>query len=129
MRHAVSGRKFDMPTGHRKALFRGLVRSLFLHEKIKTTVPRAKEVRPLAERMITLAKHGIVNQDGSPEARLRAVNARRRVLRFITDKDVVEKLFAEIAPRYVSRPGGYTRIVRVGRRLGDGAELAVLELV
>ncbi len=129
MRHAVSGRKFDMPTGHRKALFRGLVRSLFLHEKIKTTVPRAKEVRPLAERMITLAKHGIVNQDGSPEARLRAVNARRRVLRFITDKDVVEKLFAEIAPRYVSRPGGYTRIVRVGRRLGDGAELAVLELI
>ncbi|MER3419489.1 MAG: 50S ribosomal protein L17 [Chloroflexota bacterium] len=129
MRHAVSGRKFDMPTGHRKALFRGLVRSLFLHEKIKTTVPRAKEVRPLAERMITLAKHGIVNQDGSPEARLRAVNARRRVLRFITDKDVVEKLFAEIAPRYVSRPGGYTRIVRVGRRLGDGAEMAVLELV
>lgn len=129
MRHAVSGRKFDMPTGHRKALFRGLVRSLFLHEKIKTTVPRAKEVRPLAERMITLAKHGIVNQDGSPEARLRAVNARRRVLRFITDKDVVEKLFADIAPRYVSRPGGYTRIVRVGRRLGDGAEMAVLELV
>ncbi len=129
MRHAVSGRKFDMPTGHRKALLRGLVRSLFLHEKIKTTVPRAKEVRPLAERMITLAKHGIVNQDGSPEARLRAVNARRRVLRLITDKDVVEKLFAEIAPRYVSRPGGYTRIVRVGRRLGDGAELAVLELV
>ena len=129
MRHAVSGRQFDMPTGHRKALFRGLVRSLFLHEKIKTTVPRAKEVRPLAERMITLAKHGIVNQDGSPEARLRAVNARRRVLRFITDKDVVEKLFAEIAPRYVSRPGGYTRIVRVGRRLGDGAEMAVLELV
>lgn len=116
MRHGVSGRKFDMPTAHRKALFRGLVRSLFLHEKITTTLPRAKEIRPLAEKMITLGKDG-------------SVPARRRALAFVTDKDVIDKLFTEIAPRYTTRPGGYTRIVRVGKRLGDNADMAVIELV
>lgn len=116
MRHGVSGRKFDRPTGPRLALFRGLVRELILHEKITTTVPRAKEVRPMAEKMITLGKDG-------------SVNARRRALQFVTDKDVIEKLFAEVAPRYSTRPGGYTRIVKVGKRIGDGADLAVLELV
>ncbi len=116
MRHGVSGRKFDMPTNQRKALFRGLVRSLILHEKIQTTAPRAKEVRPMAEKLITLGKKG-------------TVHARRQALEFLPDKDVVEKLFADVAPRYQTRPGGYTRIVKTGKRLGDGADMAVLELV
>lgn len=116
MRHGVSGRKFDRPTGQRLALFRGLVRELFLHERITTTVPKAKEIRPFAEKMITLGKDG-------------SVNARRQALRFVTDKDVIAKLFDEIAPRYAQRPGGYTRIVRLGKRLGDGADMAIIELV
>jgi large subunit ribosomal protein L17 len=116
MRHGVSGRKFDMPTAQRMALFRGLVRDLFIHERITTTVPRAKEMRPFAEKMITLGKHG-------------DLNARRKALAFVTDKDVVAKLFAEIAPRYSARPGGYTRIVKLGKRLGDGADMAMIELV
>ncbi len=116
MRHGVAGRKFDMPTNQRIALFRGLVRDLLIHERITTTVPRAKEIRPLAEKMITLGKDG-------------DVHARRKALRFITDKDVIGKLFADIAPRYATRPGGYTRIVKLGRRLGDGADVAIIELV
>jgi large subunit ribosomal protein L17 len=116
MRHRVAGRKFDMPTAQRLALFRGLVRDLFIHERITTTVPRAKEIRPMAEKMITLGKEG-------------SVHSRRRALRFVTDKDVIAKLFADIGPRYATRPGGYTRIVRVGKRLGDGADMAVIELV
>ena len=116
MRHRVSGRKFDRPTGARLALFRGLVRELILHERITTTVPRAKEVRPMAEKMITLGKDG-------------SVHARRQALRFVTDKDLIAKLFGDIAPRYATRPGGYTRIVKVGKRLGDGADMAILELV
>ena len=98
------------------ALFRGLVRDLILHERITTTTPRAKEMRSFAEKMITLGKDG-------------SVNARRRALRFVTDKDVVAKLFSEIAPRYATRQGGYTRIVKLGKRLGDGAEMAIIELV
>jgi large subunit ribosomal protein L17 len=116
MRHGVSGRKFDMPTAQRMALFRGLVRDLFINERITTTVPRAKEMRPFAEKMITLGKRG-------------DVNARRQALRFVTDKDVIAKLFEDIAPRYATRPGGYTRIVKLGRRLGDGADMAMIELV
>ncbi len=105
-----------MPTAQRKALFRGLVRDLFIHERITTTLPRAKEVRPLVEKMITLGKDG-------------DINARRKALAFVTDKDVIAKLFAEIAPRYEARPGGYTRIVKLGKRLGDGADMAIIELV
>ena len=116
MRHGVAGRKFDRPTSQRLALFRGLVRSLILHERITTTLPRAKEVRPMAEKMITLGKDG-------------SVHARRQALRFVTDKDVIAKLFDDVAPRYATRPGGYTRIVKVGKRLGDGADMAILELV
>ena len=116
MRHGVSGRKFDRPTAQRMALFRGLVRDLILHERITTTTPRAKEMRSFAEKMITLGKDG-------------SVNARRQALRFVTDKDVVAKLFSEIAPRYATRQGGYTRIVKLGKRLGDGAEMAIIELV
>ncbi len=116
MRHGVSGRKFDRPTAARLALFRGLVRELILHERITTTLPRAKEVRPMAEKMITLGKDG-------------TVHARRQALRFVTDKDVIAKLFSDVAPRYATRPGGYTRIVKLGSRLGDGADMAILELV
>jgi large subunit ribosomal protein L17 len=105
-----------MPTAQRMALFRGLVRELFIHERITTTVPRAKEIRPLAEKMITLGKDG-------------TVHARRQALRFVTDKDVIAKLFADIAPRYATRPGGYTRIIKLGKRLGDGADMAIIELV
>jgi large subunit ribosomal protein L17 len=116
MRHRVAGRKFDRPTGQRLALFRSLVRELLIHERIQTTVPRAKEIRPMAEKMITLGKEG-------------SLASRRRALMFVTDKDVVSKLFSDIGPRYATRPGGYTRIVRVGKRLGDGADMAIIELV
>lgn len=116
MRHGVSGRKFDRPTAQRLALFRGLVRDLILHERITTTVPKAKEMRPFAEKMITLGKDG-------------SVNARRQALKFVTDKDVISKLFDDVAPRYSQRQGGYTRIVKLGKRLGDGADMAIIELV
>ncbi len=116
MRHGVSGRKFDRPTAQRLALFRGLVRDLILHERITTTVPKAKEMRPFAEKMITLGKDG-------------SVNARRQALKFVTDKDVIAKLFEDVAPRYSQRQGGYTRIVKLGKRLGDGADMAMIELV
>lgn len=116
MRHGVSGRKFDMPTAQRMALFRGLVRDLIIHERITTTVVRAKAVRPFAEKLITLGKDG-------------DVNARRKALQFVTDKDVIAKLFSDVAPRYATRPGGYTRIIKLGRRLGDGADMAMIELV
>lgn len=116
MRHGVSGRKFDRPTAQRLALFRGLVRELILHERITTTVPKAKEMRPFAEKMITLGKDG-------------SVNARRQALKFVTDKDVIAKLFNDVAPRYAQRQGGYTRIVKLGKRLGDGADMAIIELV
>lgn len=128
MRHGVAGRKFDMPTAQRLALFRGLVRALILHGRITTTVPRAKEVRPLAEKMITLGKQGL-NAGADEEARRRAVHARRQALRFVTDKDAIARLFDEVAPRYATRPGGYTRIIKIGKRRGDGADMAIVELV
>jgi large subunit ribosomal protein L17 len=116
MRHKVSGRKFDRPGDERKMLFRNLVTDLMKHERLKTTEAKAKEVRPLAEKMITLGKDG-------------TVHARRQAMAFINDKDVVKKLFDEIAPRFATRPGGYTRIIKLGQRLGDGASMAQLELV
>jgi large subunit ribosomal protein L17 len=116
MRHKVSGRKFDRAGDERQSLFRGLVADLMRHERLKTTEAKAKEVRPLAEKMITLGKDG-------------TVHARRQALAYINDKDVVKKLFDEIAPRFATRPGGYTRIVKLGPRVGDGAQMAQLELV
>jgi large subunit ribosomal protein L17 len=116
MRHKVSGRKFDRPTDERVAMFRNLVADLMRHERLKTTEAKAKEVRPLAERMITLGKDG-------------SVHARRQALAYINDKDVVRKLFDDIAPRFAARPGGYTRIIKLGPRQGDGAAMAQLELV
>ncbi len=116
MRHKVAGRKFDRAGDERKSLFRGLVKDLMRHERMKTTEARAKEVRPLAEKMITLGKDG-------------TVPARRQAMAFLNDKDIVKKLFDEIGPRFAARPGGYTRIIKLGPRGGDGAQMAQLELV
>ena len=116
MRHRIAGRKLRRSTPQRQALFRGLVTDLLRYEKVRTTEAKAKEVRGLAERVITLGKDN-------------TLHARRRALRVVSDKDIVKKVFDDIAPRYATRPGGYTRIVKLGRRVGDGAELAQLELV
>lgn len=116
MRHKVAGRKLSRATDHRMALCRNLVTDLLRHEKIVTTEAKAKEARPLAEKIITLGKQG-------------NLHARRQALSFVYDKQVVDKLFSEIGPRYAQRPGGYTRVVKLGPRLGDGAPMAQLELV
>ena len=116
MRHRKSGRKFDRPGDARRSLLKGLVGDLLRHERLQTTEAKAKEIRPIAERMITLGKAG-------------TVPARRQAMAYVNDKDVVKKLFADIAPRFASRPGGYTRIIKLGPRLGDGALMAQVELV
>ncbi len=116
MRHKISGRKFDRCGDERRALLRGLVADLLRHERMRTTEAKAKEVRPIAEKMITLGKDG-------------TVHARRMAAAYIIDKDVVKKLFDEIAPRFTTRPGGYTRIIKLGPRHGDSAPMAQLELV
>jgi large subunit ribosomal protein L17 len=116
MRHRVNGRKFDRAGDERKALLRGLVGDLLRYERLKTTEAKAKEMRPIAEKMITLGKDG-------------TVHARRQAFSYVNDKDVVSKLFSDIAPRFATRPGGYTRIVKLGPRLGDGAAMAQIELV
>ena len=116
MRHRVAGRKLDRPTGHRRAMYRNLVTDLLGHEKITTTEAKAKEVRSLAEKVITLGKEG-------------GLHSRRQALSFLLDNKVAEKVFTELAPRYAERPGGYTRIIKLGRRLGDGAPMVQLELV
>jgi len=116
MRHRVHGRKLGRTSSHRKALFRNQLTALFTHERIITTVPKAKELRPIAERMVTLARTG-------------TLAARRRVGAMISDKEIARRLFDEIAPRFADRPGGYTRIMRLGRRHGDNAELAIIEFI
>ncbi|HEX78538.1 MAG TPA: 50S ribosomal protein L17 [Dehalococcoidia bacterium] len=116
MRHKVAGRGLGRSMGHRKALFRNLVTDLLDYEKIRTTEAKAKEVQGIAEKMITLSKNG-------------GLNARRRVLSYIYDEKVVGKLFDDLATRFAERPGGYTRITKLGPRLGDGAIVVQLELV
>jgi len=120
MRHAVKGRKLGRTTSHREALFRNQLASLIQNERIVTTLPKAKELRPIAEKVITHGKQG-------------TISARRWVLRWIpsceTQRTMVKKVFDEIAPRFSERPGGYLRIVKLGPRQGDGAEMAVLEFV
>ena len=116
MRHNILGRSLSRDSGHRKALYRNLVTALLKNEKIVTTEAKAKEVRPMAEKMITLGKKS-------------GLSSYRQAMAFITDKTVTEKVFSELGPRYKERPGGYTRITRLGNRKGDGAELAMLELV
>ncbi|MGA2402441.1 MAG: 50S ribosomal protein L17 [Syntrophobacteraceae bacterium] len=116
MRHGVSGRKLNRTTSHRLAMFRNMVTSLLNHERIYTTVPKAKEMRRWAEWMITLGKHG-------------DLHSRRQALSVIREKKVVYKVFEELAQRYQNRAGGYTRIVKVGFRRGDASPMCLLELI
>ena len=116
MRHRIAGRKLGRPTAHRMALYRNLVTDLLRNERIITTEPKAKEVRSLAEKMITNGNKGTLHN-------------RRKALAFVYDKDVVAKLFDDLAERFRERPGGYTRIVKLGPRKGDAAPMAILELV
>lgn len=116
MRHKLLSQKFSRPTDQRLAMFRGMVTDLLRYEQIKTTEAKAKAIRGLAEKMITLGKDG-------------TLPARRRALGYIYDKDVVGKVFDDLSERYADRHGGYTRIVRLGPRLGDGAVIVQLELV
>ena len=116
MRHQRAGRKLGRDSSHRKALYANLTSALIEHGRIQTTVAKAKEVRPVAEQMITLGRRG-------------GVPARRQALKFLRSQDVVHKLFSEVGPRFADRPGGYCRIVKIGPRQGDAAEMAYLELV
>ena len=116
MRHQVKGRKLGRSPAHRKALFRNQLSSLVKAERIRTTLQKAKELRPLAEKVVTQGKRD-------------TLHARRQVNRLISDRELVKKLFDEIAPRFHERPGGYTRIIKLGPRKGDGAEMAYLEFV
>jgi large subunit ribosomal protein L17 len=116
MRHLVRRHRLGRDSAQRKALLRSLVTSFLEKERIKTTKAKAKALRPVAEKMITLAKKG-------------SLHARRKVLRTVYKKDVVKKLFEDIGPRFAERPGGYTRIIKLGPRDGDGAEMAVIELI
>jgi large subunit ribosomal protein L17 len=116
MRHNVGYRKLGRTSSHRRALLRNLATDLFRHERLKTTMPKARELRPFAERLITLARRD-------------DLHARRQVLRQISDKTVVKKLFDTLGPRFAARPGGYTRALKLGPRPGDGADMAIVELV
>ena len=125
MRHNVAHRKLGRVTEHRISLLRNQAVALLRHERIETTVPKAKELRPFVERLITIAKRGVSAGDSNG----RTLHARRLVLAELADRSVVGKLFDTIAPRFAERPGGYTRILRLGIRRGDAAEVAQIELV
>ena len=116
MRHARSGNKLGRDSAHRKALYSNLAGALIEHGRIETTVAKAKAVKPFAEKMITLGKRG-------------DLHARRQALAALRSNDVVHRLFADVAPRYAERPGGYTRIVKLGPRQGDAADMVYLEFV
>jgi large subunit ribosomal protein L17 len=123
MRHRVAHRKLGRVTEHRLAMLRNLTTALLQHEHIETTVPRAKELRPFAENLITVAKRGVAA--GGPAA----LHARRIVGADVADKDVLKKLFDTLAPRFAARPGGYIRIIKAGFRRGDAADIALVELI
>ena len=125
MRHRTSHRKLGRVTEHRISMLRNQATALIRHERIETTVPRAKELRPFVERIITIAKRGLAAGDTNAKS----LHARRLVLRDLQDREVVSKLFETIAPRFEARPGGYTRILKLGYRKGDSAEVAQIELV
>jgi large subunit ribosomal protein L17 len=125
MRHNVAYRKLGRVTEHRIAMLRNQASNLILHERIQTTVPKAKDLRPFVEHLITVAKRSL----DAPAGSSRAVVARRRVSVDIADREVVTKLFTVIAPRYTERAGGYTRLLRLGHRRGDAADIASVELV
>lgn len=135
MRHRVAGKKLSRSSGHRAALRRNLVTALFHHERIETTEAKAQAVRGYAERLITQAKRALLAEEEDPA---RGVNARRRLAgrlnRYVKEPDgtvvdVLDKLFSDIAPRYADRPGGYTRMYKLGPRKGDAAMMALVELV
>jgi large subunit ribosomal protein L17 len=125
MRHRVAHRKLGRVTEHRISMLRNQATALIRHEHLTTTVPKAKELRPFVERLITIAKRGLA--DGSANAK--ELNARRLVMRDVQDRVIVTKLFDTIAPRFAERAGGYTRLLRIGYRKGDSAEIAQVELV
>jgi len=116
MRHGMSGRKLNRTSSHRKAMFANMAAALLKHEQIKTTLPKAKDLRPVAEKLITLGKRG-------------DLHARRQAIAFLRDEKVVSKLFSSLAERYRDRNGGYTRVLKAGFRYGDAAPMAVIELV
>jgi len=123
MRHRLAGKKLGRSTGHRNALRRNLITDLFRHERIETTRAKADAVRGAAEKLITLAKRSASADEAG------SVHARRLAAARLNDPDIVKKLFDDIAPRYEKRPGGYTRIIKLGPRSGDAAEMVLLELV
>jgi len=116
MRHLKQGRKLGRTSAHRKALLRNLATALFEHERITTTEPKAKELRRVADKLVTLGKRG-------------DLHARRQALQVVRSTDIVRKLFDDIAPRFAERKGGYTRVLRLGYRAGDAAAMAIIELV
>jgi len=116
VRHRKKGRKLSRHPSHKKATMRNMATSLFRHERIETTTAKAKELRPYAERLITLARRG-------------DIHSRRLAASKIRDREVLGKLFDDIAPRYADRPGGYTRVLKLGSRKGDAAEMSLIELV
>jgi large subunit ribosomal protein L17 len=129
MIHGRKGRKLGRTYTHRKATLNALATSLLQHKKIKTTVAKAKEARIYVEPLITMAKRSLALTGDEKEVSIQRVHARRQVGRYIKDGDVLKTLFTEIAPKVADRPGGYTRVVKLGKRLGDSAEMAILELV
>lgn len=116
MRHGLRGRKLNKTSSHRRALFANLAAALIKHEQIKTTLPKAKDLRPVVEKLVTLAKNG-------------SLHARRQALAFLYDEKAVDKLFSELSTRYAGRNGGYLRILKAGFRYGDAAPVAVIEFV
>ena len=116
MRHGIHGRKLDRTSSHRKALFANMATALIKHEQITTTLPKAKELRPFVEKLVTLGKRG-------------GLHARRQALAVLRDRTITEKLFSTLGPRYADRNGGYTRVLRAGFRYGDSAPMAVIEFV
>lgn len=134
MRHRMSGRKFNRTSSHRKAMFRNMSASLLKHELIKTTLPKAKELRSFVEPLITLAKREVVLRKNEKDLeslgfKSQVVALRRQAFDSLRNKAAVKKLFEEIAPRYETRPGGYTRVLKCGYRFGDKAPMAFIELV
>ena len=122
MRHKISGRILGRDAGHRKALFRNLIKELYKHERIMTTDAKARSIRADAEKLITKAKRGLAAEGNR-------VHAQRQVVAYLNDKTIAKKVFDEFAPRYAERNGGYTRIIKLGKRQGDAADMVILELV
>ena len=122
MRHNISGRILGRDAGHRKALFRNLIKSLYTHERIMTTEAKARSIRADAEKLITKAKRGLAEGGNR-------VHAQRQLVAYLNDKTLAKKVFDEFAPRYATRNGGYTRMIKLGKRQGDAADMVILELV